>query len=131
MKISRSVTYALVATGYIAENQQDGPVMALRIAKEYDIPVEYLLKILKQLAKAKVLQSKRGPRGGFLLARKPEKITMFQIIEAIEGPIARTLNIAKQTHGADFGVKMENVCKKVAEDAVKTYGSAKLSEMLN
>ena len=46
MKISRSTGYALVAVGFVAETGKDGPVQAVKISKEYDIPLEYLLKIL-------------------------------------------------------------------------------------
>ena len=65
MKISRSTSYALLAVGYIAQHQDKKIILSQSIAKEYDIPLEYLLKILQQMVKANVLRSKRGPRGGF------------------------------------------------------------------
>ena len=130
MKISRSASYALIASGYIAENCQDGPVLAARVSKEYGIPLEYLHKILQQLARANVLKSKRGTRGGFSLAHDPKDISMLQIIEAIDGTLIRHLDMVEQTHSADFALKMESVCKKVAEKAIKIYSKAKLSDML-
>ena len=84
MKISRSTGYALIAVGYIAQNYQEGAVLAARVSKEYGIPLEYLLKILQQLVRANVLRSKRGPRGGFFLARPAENITLLEIIEAVD-----------------------------------------------
>ena len=85
MRISRSTGYALLAVGYIAKNQKEqGIVLSQRIAKAYKIPLEYLLKILQQLVRANVLRTKRGPRGGFTLAKPPKKITMLQIVEAVE-----------------------------------------------
>ena len=130
MKISRSVSYALVASGYIAENQQDGLVSAGRISKEYGIPLEYLSKILQQLIRAKVLKSKRGPRGGFSLAHDPKDISMLQIIEAVYGPLMRPLHLAEQTYDADFAIKMEEVCKTATEKEMGIYDKAKLSDML-
>jgi len=130
MKISRSTGYALVAVGYIAENCQCGPVLSTRISKEYGIPLEYLLNILQQLVRANVLRSKRGPRGGFLLAHDPKDISMLQIIEAIDGPLARPLHMAEQTNSVDFSIKMEEVCKKAIEKTTKLYDKAKLSDML-
>ena len=73
MRISRSTGYALLAVGYIAKHHQEGIVLSQNIAKEYDMPLEYLLKILQQLVKSNVLRSKRGPRGGFSLAKQPKK----------------------------------------------------------
>ena len=130
MKISKSASYALIASGYIAENQQDGLVSAIRISKEYGISLEYLLKIMQQLVRANVLKSKRGPRGGFSLAHDPKDISMLQVIEAIDGPLIRPLHMAEQTYDADFGIKMEGICKKAADKAIKIYDKAKLSDML-
>jgi len=130
MKISRSVSYALVATGYVAENQQDALVSAMRISKEYAIPLEYLLKILQQLVRGKVLKSKRGPRGGFSLARDPKDISMRQMIEAVDGPMKGRLILAEQTCQADFAVNMEKVCKEAADEAIKILDNAKLADIL-
>ena len=130
MKISRSTGYALVAVGYIAENYQDGAVLAARVSKEYGIPLEYLLKIMQQLVRANVLKSKRGPRGGFSLARDPKDISMLQIIEAVDGPLMSHLHLAEQTHSADFSLKMEEICKKATKEVRQIFEKAKLSELL-
>ena len=76
MRVSRSTGYAVLAVGYIAKTQGKGVVLSQSISKEYDIPLEYLLKILQQLVRANVLRSKRGPRGGFSLAKTPNKINI-------------------------------------------------------
>ncbi|AQT69312.1 HTH-type transcriptional regulator IscR [Anaerohalosphaera lusitana] len=130
MKISRSTGYALVAVGYIAQNYKDGAVLAARVSKEYDIPLEYLLKILQQLVRANVLRSKRGPRGGFFLARPAEEITLLQIIEAVDGPMISHLHLAEQTNNAPFSIKMEEVCRNATEQVKEIFGSAKLSDLL-
>jgi len=65
VKISRSTGYALLAVGYIAQHEDQKIILSNDIANKYDIPLEYLLKILQQLVRANVLRSKRGPRGGF------------------------------------------------------------------
>lgn len=130
MKISRSTGYALVAVGYIAQNYKEGAVLAARVSKEYDIPLEYLLKILQQLVRANVLTSKRGPRGGFYLAREAEEITLLEIIEAVDGPLMTRLHLSEQTNSAPFSLKMEAICKKATEEVKSIYGSAKLSSFL-
>ena len=130
MKISRSVSYALVAVGYVAENGEDGPVLAARVSKEYGIPLEYLLKIMQQLVRANVLKSKRGPRGGFSLAHSAKDISMLQIIEAVSGPLMDQLFLAEQTHSAGFSLKMESACKEAIEKATEIYDKAKISDMI-
>ena len=130
MKISRSTGYALVAVGFIAQNYKDGAVLAARISKEYDIPLEYLLKILQQLVRANVFRSNRGPRGGFFLARPAEHITLLQIIEAVDGPLMSYLYLAELTKEAPFSVKMEEVCRKATEEVRTIYENSLLSSFI-
>ncbi|MDO8302464.1 MAG: Rrf2 family transcriptional regulator [Sedimentisphaerales bacterium] len=130
MKISRSTGYALVAVGYIAQNYKDGAVLAQRVSEEYDIPLEYLLKILQQLVRASVLRSKRGPRGGFFLAVDAEKITLLQIIEAVDGPMVTAMHLAEQTNNAKFSIRMEEACQKATYQAKSIFENAKLSDLI-
>ncbi len=130
MKISRSIGYALIAAGYVAMNCKDRAVLSSTIAKEYGIPLEYLLKILQQLVRAGVLQSKRGPRGGFTLAKPAEEISMLEVIESVDGPMISHLHLAELTKNAPFSIKMEDTCRKAAEQTRATYSNAKLSDMI-
>ncbi|MCD4831555.1 MAG: Rrf2 family transcriptional regulator [Anaerohalosphaeraceae bacterium] len=130
MKISRSTGYALVAVGYVAQHYKDGAVLASRISKQYNIPLEYLLKILQQLVRANVLRSKRGPRGGFFLAREANNITMLEIIEAVDGPMFSHLQLAEQTNNEPFSIKMETVCKSTTDKVRDIFGKAILSKLL-
>ena len=130
MKISRSTSYALVSVGYIAQNYKEGAVLAARVSKEYGIPLEYLLKILQQLVRANVLRSKRGPRGGFFLARPDTDITLLEVIEAVDGPLSSHLHLAEQTNNAPFSLKMEAVCRQSTSKMRDTFAAAKLSDIL-
>ena len=130
MRISRSTGYALLAVGYIVQHQDQKIILSQTIAKEYDIPLEYLLKILQQLVRANVLRSKRGPRGGFSLARSPRKITMLQVVEAVDGPMISQLNLAEQTRGEKFSVKAEQVYEKAIAQAKSVFERAKLADLM-
>jgi Rrf2 family protein len=130
MKISRSAQYGLLAVAYVAQHYKEGAVLSQLISKEYDIPLEYLLKILQQLVRANVLTSKRGPHGGFYLARPSDKITLLDIIEAVEGPMVGHMYLAEQTKNEPFSVKMETICKKAAEQVRQAYADTKLSDVL-
>lgn len=131
MRISRSTGYALLAVGYIAKNQKEqGIVLSQRIAKEYKIPLEYLLKILQQLVRANVLRSKRGPRGGFNLAKPPKKITMLQIVEAVDGPMVSQLNLKEQAPREKFSARSEQAYEKAIAQAKAVFDKAKLADLL-
>jgi len=130
MRISRSTGYALLAVGYIAKHQGKKTVLSGDISKQYDIPLEYLLKILQQLVRTNVLLSKRGPRGGFSLARPARKITMLEIIEAVDGPLTGQLSLAEQTRGEELGVKAERIYEKAVAQARTILEKAKLSSLI-
>lgn len=130
MKISRSTGYALLAVGYIAQNQDRKIILSQSIAKEYDIPLEYLLKILQQMVKANVLRSKRGPRGGFSLGKSASKISMLDVIEAVEGPMVSRLNLAEQAPRERFTKKAEAAYEKAISLAKGIFDKTKISSLI-
>ncbi len=120
----------MIASGYIAEQADEGFFLASRIAEEYDIPLEYLFKILQQMVRTNILRSKRGPKGGYTLARPAKEITLLEIIEAAGGPISSQLEIAQVAKKAKFSVEMEKVCERATEKAASILSRAKLSQMV-
>jgi len=83
----KSPTYALLAVTEIARQQskdQKG-VQASQLAETLDLPVAYLARILSLLAARKILRSRRGPRGGFHMARAPRDVTVLEVINAVGG----------------------------------------------
>jgi len=130
MKISRSTGYALLAVGYIAKHQEQKIILSQSISKKYDIPLEYLLKILQQLVKTNVLRSKRGPRGGFSLARPAKKITLLNVIEAVDGPMISQLALVEQTGREKFSVKTEQIYERAIAQARSTFDKAKLADLV-
>ncbi len=130
MKMNATAHYGLMAAGYIAEQADEGWVMASTISEKYDIPLEYLFKILQQMIRVNVLRSKKGPKGGYKLARPAKEITLLEVIEAAGGPIASHLELAQVAKKAPFSVKMEKVCKRATDKAVSILNRAKLSQMV-
>jgi Rrf2 family protein len=78
------------------------PVPAARLAAYFDLPAPYLNKQLQTLAKAGLVVSTSGPRGGFRLNRGPETITLLDVVVAIEGPDP-AFRCAQILHGSPFG----------------------------
>ncbi len=129
MKISRSAGYALLAVGYLAQHPEEKIVLSQTISKQYNVPLAYLIKIMNQLVRVNVLRSKRGPRGGFSLAASANKITMLQVIEAVDGPMVRQLGLAEKTKGK-FSVKAEQVYAKAFNQAKAVLQKTKISDLL-
>jgi Rrf2 family protein len=130
MKISRSSGYALLAASYIARNQKKGIILSQDIAKKYKIPLEYLLKILQLLVKANLLRSKRGPRGGFSMGQAPTKITMLQIIEAVDGPMVNQLHLAEHAKREKSATKIEKTYDKAIAASKAVFKKVKLSQIM-
>ena len=88
MKLSTRGRYGLRAMLDIAINQGDGPITLHSISERQGISVGYLEQLMVPLKKEGLIRSVRGAQGGYLLAREPDKITVGDIIRALEGPIA-------------------------------------------
>ena len=124
-----TLRHALLAVGYIAQHKGEGLILSQSIAKEYNINLEYLAKIMLQLVRANVLRSKRGPHGGYSLAKPPNKITMLQVIEAVDGPMHGQLGLSEHTKGK-FSVKAEQAHAKAINQTKAVFQKTKMSDLL-
>ena len=94
-KFSKKADYGLMSLQYMAslpygQIPHARVVNTREIAEEYHIPVELLAKVLQTLAKHGIIESQNGPKGGYVLAREANVITIAQVLEAIEGPLGIT-----------------------------------------
>ena len=81
--ISITAQYALRAVVYLT-NRNDGFVSRLEIAESTFVPHDYLLKVLNELDRAGIVQSRRGPGGGYRLTKPPEKITALEVVLSVD-----------------------------------------------
>jgi Rrf2 family protein len=87
MRFSLQVHYAICGIFDLAYNGQGAPVQVRVIGERQQIPTRYLEQIFQRLRRAKLVRGKRGPGGGYTLARPSGRITLRDIVEAVEGPI--------------------------------------------
>ena len=90
MEMSRAASYAFHALAYMAQMKTNNPVQSHRIAEERGIPKRFLLKVLKPLVDARILDSVKGPSGGYRLARGAGETRISDIILAVDEPIRAT-----------------------------------------
>ena len=88
-QLSKKADYGLIALKHLARHSEES-VSAREIATEYRIPAQLLAKMLQRLARKGLLLSQQGTHGGYVLARDPSKISIVDVMEAIEGPIGIT-----------------------------------------
>jgi len=106
IRLTRMTDYSIVLMTYCARHL-DRPIHTTRdLAAEARLPLPTVGKILKLLARKGLMHSHRGVKGGYALARKPDQITVAEIIVALEGPIAITDCSNEQSHPCE----LECVC---------------------
>jgi len=88
MQITRQADYALRAMLYLTKLDHNQRAATSQIAVEQHIPPSFLAKIISQLSIAGLIHTSRGARGGVSLARSPEEISILEVVEAIDGPLA-------------------------------------------
>ncbi|HEV8457590.1 MAG TPA: Rrf2 family transcriptional regulator [Methylomirabilota bacterium] len=87
LRFTKRADYGLMAVHFIASHGEDGAVSAKRIAEEFKIPQERLAKILQRLSKKRLITSHNGPKGGYVLTRAADEVTVGEVVRALEGPV--------------------------------------------
>lgn len=85
--LRRNTDYALRAMVYLARQYSQGPASTRDIAASEVISYQLACKLMQKLASKKLVKSVMGAKGGYILAKKPEKIDIGQVVKAIQGPI--------------------------------------------
>lgn len=88
MKLSIKSEYACLALIHLAEHFDSGMIKSDEIATRKGIPKKFLDQILFLLKNAGYVKSKRGPEGGYRLARDPSRINVAEILRLLDGPLA-------------------------------------------
>jgi Rrf2 family protein len=95
MKLTARCEYALLALTYLSRHESEEYVSVDRIAAAQSIPPRFLEQILLVLKRARLVTSGKGARGGYRMARPPERVTLAEIIRTIDGALAPTESVSK------------------------------------
>jgi Rrf2 family protein len=128
MKTSRTSAYAIHAVIYVAQHGEEKPVAGHEAAADLGIPEGFLLRLLVMLSRARLLHSLKGPHGGYRLARPATKITLLDVMEAVEGPLhGRSPQIA-----ANDGLnrKLSDIVEEATQAERKLLSNIKLSDLV-
>lgn len=140
MRLSHQAQYAICGMFDLAYNGEGRPVQVRVAGTRQGIPARYLEQIFQRLRKGGLVRGKRGPGGGYVLAREPSEITLRDILEAVEGPLTARLGEGPSAAGdpaashrpsflwAELGSRIEGVledltlahlCRRAAAEAVR------------
>ena len=87
MKLSTRGRYGTRLMLELAKNYEKGPISMSYISKNQNIPVKYLEQIIIPLKKGKLVTSVRGPKGGHMLSKPPEKINVWEVLTLLESKL--------------------------------------------
>lgn len=139
MRLSLQAQYAICGMFDLAYNGQGAPIQVRVIGQRQRIPARYLEQIFQRLRRAELVRGKRGPGGGYVLARPAAAISVRDIVEAVEGPLAEGLGtgppprdgrtpyrpaflwpeLAERIGAATAALTLEVLCRQAAAGAVR------------
>lgn len=129
--LSQTAEYALRAVLYLADGHGRDPVSVEVVARALGLPRNYLAKTLHTLVKAGVLESSRGPRGGFELGVPPDELTLLQVVEPFDALSDRANCLLGRAECDD-----DNPCaaharwKSVSEEVAAFFGRTTVGDLV-
>ncbi|ANW95048.1 Rrf2 family transcriptional regulator [Wenyingzhuangia sp. chi5] len=135
--LSKKTKYGIKALTYLAKRKENCPVQISEIAGHENISIKFLERILLELRKAGVLDSKKGKGGGYFLARLPKDIPMTDIIRTLEGPIAMVPCVSLNFYKKCDDCKSEEVCAvnklmiQVRDSSLQVFRNTSLQDLIN
>ncbi len=132
MRLSTRGRYALRAMIDLALHADEGPVLRSDIAERQEISAHYLEQLFVKLRKAGLLESVKGPGGGYILAKSADQIRAGDIIRAVEGPIALVHCVAPQQEAACHRVDRcitHLLWKRLSDRVAEVLDSVTLKEL--
>lgn len=133
LKLSNRGLYGVKALYELAKNYNGLPINIKAISRRHGLPIPFLEQVLHQLKHEGLVKSHRGINGGYVLSRSPEKITIGDIIRALEGPIALCDCLLK-TNESEKNIKelhcvTSGIYKKLGKKVEEAFDSVTLSEL--
>ena len=134
MKLSVKVDYACRVLAQLARHYGEGQLAHIEeLAGIEAVPANYLVQILSELRNGGLISSRRGKQGGYVLARPPEKITLYDIVRLIEGDLLELSGNADGQSGKriqqvwrDVRSALETKCKGYTLDMLVSRGPGEM-----
>jgi Rrf2 family protein len=135
MRVTTWAEYGLIVSLHLAKRAGNGPVAARDMAEREKLPADYVEQILLRLRRAGLVESVRGARGGYLLARGPEEISVKDVLDASEHG---TFEVNCECHrvadgrcGADETCSVRPVWQLLQRRIDETLGGIHLGDLLH
>jgi Rrf2 family protein len=121
LRLSTKGQYGVRAMYEIARGYPETPVTIKEISERQDVSVAYLEQILNKLRKAGLIRSIKGPGGGYVLNKSPEKISIASILNELEGPVALTSCLDPEEGGVRVDSCVTHLLWKALGEQVEAF----------
>jgi Rrf2 family protein len=130
LKLGKKADYGLIALQHLAAKAPNEACSAKEIAQAHGMPAELVAKILQRLVKTGLVVSQHGTNGGYVLAKHPSRVTAFEVIRAIEGPLFITSCVTDRKE-CDHITKctVREPLRKVNDAIIKALSEVTLSSL--
>lgn len=135
MRLSTRGEYGLRTMAGLANVYESGPISLAQVAKSENISLSYLEQLIGQLRKKGLVVSTRGAKGGYRLARPPERITVGDVVRAVEGPIAPLDCVSEEE--ANCKCQHQSACRtrvvweRLRDSIAETLDSTTLADLVS
>jgi Rrf2 family protein len=129
MKLNRAATYGISAAAYLANAPAGEVVSNTTICNAYQMPDKFVLQIMRLLVSAGIVKSTRGVYGGYKLAKPANKITLLEIVEAVDGPIGANGDVDLAGLSKDSTATVEKALAAIEADARKRLTALTLADL--
>jgi Rrf2 family iron-sulfur cluster assembly transcriptional regulator len=133
LKLSTKGQYGVRAMFELAKHYDKGPLTIKEIARRQGVSVAYLEQLLNRLRKSKLIKSRKGPGGGYLINRSPNEISVGMILNSLEGPVAIAQCLDPSTKGCKRvdGCVARLLWKSLGEKIEEFLETVSLNDLLN
>jgi Rrf2 family transcriptional regulator, iron-sulfur cluster assembly transcription factor len=134
MKLSTKGRYAMIALADLAHEGQDGLVSLAEISARQDISLAYLEQLFVKLRRAEIVESVRGPGGGYRLARAPEAIRVSEILGAVDetmDALSRGAGVSGATKDTNAQALTDKLWEQLSANVYVFLHQTRLSDITN
>lgn len=132
LRLSKRADYALISMKHLATAEPDRAASTREISQAYGIPVEILAKVLQRLARVGLLTSQQGIHGGYQLSRPASRISIAQVIEAIDGPLNMTACSAEDESCDQFSrCNVRDPLRRIKDRIVGTLTESSVADLVD
>ncbi len=129
MILSTKGRYGLKAIFELALNYGSGPVSLKKISDKYNISESYLEQLFAKLRKSGYIDTVRGPQGGYMLAKRPDEITVGMVLRTLEGEITASECINKERCTRESICATRSIFEKIENSINNVIDSITLADM--